>query len=66
MKRTFLFFFSTLSLFSCSNQVAENKDSYFTREDFQSQKLLSNPENVPSSQSPVFYIKDASNPKCTR
>lgn len=46
MKRTFLFFFSTLSLFSCSNQVAENKDSYFTREDFQSQKLLSNPEKV--------------------
>ena len=46
MKRTFLFLFSTLALFSCSNQVAENQDIHFTREDFQSQKLLSNPEKV--------------------
>ena len=46
MKRTFLFLFSTLALFSCSNQIAENQDIHFTREDFQSQKLLSNPEKV--------------------
>ena len=46
MKRTFLFLFSTLALFSCSNQIAENQDILFTREDFQSQKLLSNPEKV--------------------
>lgn len=46
MKRTFLFLFSTLALFSCSNQVAENQDIHFIREDFQSQKLLSNPEKV--------------------
>ena len=44
MKRTFLFLFSTLALFSCSNQIAENQDILFTREDFQSQKLLSNGE----------------------